>query len=84
MWTFDYPVGKVWIGSNAAQVANHIHIAIASCHVKSCLPRLTETIKNLKHSYLLLFVQILLSSANADDRLKNRYISFNFMTDVRA
>lgn len=40
-----YPVGQVWVGLDAAQVAHHIHITIASCHVKSSLPGLKETTK---------------------------------------
>lgn len=31
---------KVWIGSNATEKLNHIHMPISSCHMESGLPRL--------------------------------------------
>ena len=38
-----YSVGQVWVGPDAAEVAHHIHVAVASRHMKSSLPRLQET-----------------------------------------
>lgn len=35
-----HPVGQVRVGLDAAQVANHVHVPVASCHVKSRFSRL--------------------------------------------
>lgn len=37
-----YPVSQIWIGMDAAQIAHHVHVAIASCYMESSLPRLQE------------------------------------------
>lgn len=43
MCAYSYPVGKVWVGPDAAEVAHHIQVAVASRHMKSSLPRLQKT-----------------------------------------
>lgn len=46
MCACSHPVRQVWVGPDAAQVAHHIHVAVASRHVKCGLPRLEDTTKN--------------------------------------
>lgn len=38
-----YPVSQIWVGADAAQIAHHVHVAIASCHVQSSLSRLKDS-----------------------------------------
>ena len=55
-----HPVGQVRVGPDAAQVVHHVHVAIASGHMKSRLPRLQEQDGKQKIMTLAAFIQMAL------------------------